>query len=166
MKRTFIFIVVCSIILSCSGCVKDDKNNPRNSSMTKWIASNMTMYIVDADNGFVLFNQNDDNIVLYIKFARDNNIVAFEQNSYLTKNYDYGDYLEKWKLNKMKKSSFVALVKDTTYFEEGQEIKFELVEENIDESEIPYPPLPEASTDDGSNESNSDSLLSSNILSN
>ena len=108
--------------------------------MTKWEAENITIYIVDANNGFIEFEYDGNIRALYFGFALYNRITAYPQDNYYLPENAVVSEEEVWKLKHMKKDSFTAEVESTTYFKEGQELKFKKVADNIDESEIPYPP--------------------------
>lgn len=140
MKKVFTGILLISLLLFFVSCDIQNKNNPRNQSMTKWEAENITIYIVDANNGFIEFEYDGNICALYFGFALYNRITAYPQDNYYLPENAVVSEEEVWKLKHMKKDSFTAEVESTTYFEEGQELKFKKVADNIDESEIPYPP--------------------------
>ena len=48
------------------------------------------------------------------------------------------DSVENWETS-CSDGKVIATVKKSTYFEVGQEITLELIEENLNEDEIPYP---------------------------
>ena len=146
--------IILVILFSLTSCNKQSKNNPRYSIKSKWISDSgdVTIYIINNNIGKATIEI--ENKIVYLD-------VTFGINDTLLMCYDYKansiiSDVEIWNL-KCKSKTFTATVKETTYFEIGQKIVFKLVEENVDESEIPYPPHEE--TDEG--EAGGSSLSSS-----
>ena len=140
MRKIFIFILSILLIISFSACDKETKKNPRYQPMTKWESENISLYIADSNYGFIEIVQNNEIETLYFSFALYNRLIIKPIKDYYPTENSCSTVIEKWKLKHMKKDSFTAEVESTTYFEEGQELKFKKVADNIDESEIPYPP--------------------------
>lgn len=137
MKKIFLIISIIAL-LCCTACFAP---NIPNQSFTKWQSENEEIvFYISEDSIIGTINLSEETIDVLISFDASNNMSFYPAELY------YSDVLydeiECWKCN-FKKNKFIAVVELTTYFEVGQEFVFELVEENVNESEIPYPSKPE-----------------------
>ncbi|MBE6750441.1 MAG: hypothetical protein E7560_04690 [Ruminococcaceae bacterium] len=134
-KKILIFLV---IVIFCSGCYEVDENSPQFFPFTKWQSKDksITLYISDDQIGYGSINIDDKNIDVYFDFYNGLRMWGSHYSEYFKEGTPIT--IEDWEMD-CSEGEFTATVIDTTYFEIGEEIVFELVEEKIDESEIPYP---------------------------
>lgn len=131
------------LLMPClQGCFDDDSNAPYYYPLSKWQSTDgsIIFYMGDDRIGYGTIITKEETVDVYFTFN-------FERQIFCNKISDYWvphsvETLELWS-TKCRDKSFTATVSETTYFEPGQIIVFELVEENIDESEVPYPPNPD-----------------------
>lgn len=142
MKKTLSLILIIVILTTLSGCIEDDSNAPYKFPLSKWQTrdKSITMYVGSDGTGYGDFTINDKKVEIYYNYYLEVKIFCYNKNDYW-KNGTV-DTLEVWETKCDEKNIFIT-VSETTYFEVGQEIVLELVDANVDESEIPYPSKPE-----------------------
>lgn len=143
MKKIIAISLSLFIIVLLITCNRNNKNNPREKTMSKWKSKYATLYIIDENNGFIELSTDNKKTILFFTFALYNRICVYSGDQYYVQKEHSEPPYEKWKFEKIQNDSFEVIVERTTFFQEGQKLIFELVEENVKESEIPYPPEPE-----------------------
>lgn len=137
-----ILIVFCVFLISvCCACRDPDLFPPE---LTKWSNEDGTIQFiaVTSERSIGTMVINGEKIKFFIIFD-----YTFEMYLYPIEQYYYDESLyqdiEEWS-HARKDGKIIATVVKSTYFQVGQEIIFNLVEENVDEDEIPYPQKPES----------------------
>ena len=138
-KILTIFLSILIIVTFCCGCTDVDENSPQFFPNTKWQSEDksITIYIADDENGYGSININNQEIDVYFWFFNGHRMLCYRSSDYW-KNATT-PCLENWGMD-CSEGKFEVTIEETTYFWVGEKITFELVEENVDESEIPYPP--------------------------
>ena len=144
MLRDMLILILCLLlVMGVQMCSEPNiDNSPYQYPLSKWESTDgsVDFYMGEDKIGYGTITANGETVDVYFTFYD-------EKEAYC---YDIADYwvahtvemLEIWDIDCSDKK-FVATVYETTYFEVGEEIVFELVEENVDASEIPYPPNPD-----------------------
>ena len=141
--RRFLIATLIFILICCVACT-DSKVFP--PALTKWKSEEVNMeFVVDTSGNQIgrMYIEGEE-IQFFIVNTYSYMMNIYPIDYYYNKSVDGigSQPFEEWSYT-VKNGKRIATVKETTYFEIGQEIVFELVEENIDESEIPYPSKPE-----------------------
>lgn len=142
MKRIFILLIVI-ILCFCTSCTDPDLFPPTS---TRWMSEDKNIEFVVSESGNQIGTMliDGEQIQFFITCNYSFIMYIYPIEYYYYENVGGYEFppIEKWSY-KVKDDKRIAKVEETTYFEVGQEIVFELIEENVDESEIPYPTEPE-----------------------
>ena len=133
MKKIIAIVLSIYISITLSGCHLLYKSwtgkRPCDQPDTSWISEDGSIYFyVDEGHRSTGTMQVDgENIDVYVAMGLGATIRIYPLSS-LQGNTVKGECIEEW-IGKFKKDKFTAKVLETTYFEEGQKIKFYRVDE-------------------------------------
>ena len=143
MKIIFILEIIFMLFL-CVSCVDPDLFPPVS---TKWVAEdeNIEFWVSESGDQIGSMIVNNQKIDFFIECDYSFTMRIFPIEYFYYENIGGSDYppIEKWTYT-VQNGERIVTVNETTYFDVGQEIVFIMVEENIKESDIPYPEKPES----------------------
>lgn len=137
-KKLIILLMILIICFECTGCMSDAQYALYKYPLSKWQSKdkNITIYIGSDHKGYGNFIVENQNIDVFFEFYLDVRCWCYSIDDYW--NGETIDSVENWETS-CSDGKVIATVKKSTYFEVGQEITLELIEENLNEDEIPYP---------------------------
>ena len=131
MKKIIAIVLSIYISITLSGCHLLYKSwtgkRPCDQPDTSWISEDGSIYFHVGENIIGTMQVDGENIDVYISMGLGATIRIYPLSS-LQGNAVKGECFEEW-IGKFKKDEFTAKVLESTYFEEGQKIKFYRVDE-------------------------------------